>query len=104
MLPTTATSATGLAPILYPSWSRTGVLSTRSGPRDEMALLNSHTVINTLLIAGAAFLALMLLRLVLRATLRIFSVGCLAMVGVALIVGVARWGASPPRPLALAPR
>ena len=35
-----------------------------------MALLNSHTVINTLLIAGAAFLALM---------------------AVAVVVGVARW-------------
>jgi hypothetical protein len=56
-----------------------------------MALLNSHTVINTLLIAGAAFLALMLLRLVLRATLRIFSVGCLALMAVAVVVGVARW-------------
>jgi uncharacterized ion transporter superfamily protein YfcC len=56
-----------------------------------MALLNTQSIINTLLIAGAAFLALMLLRLVLRATLRIFSVGCLAVVGVALIVGVARW-------------
>jgi hypothetical protein len=58
-----------------------------------MALLNSHTVINTLLIAGAAFLALMLLRLVLRATLRIFSVGCLAVLAVAVVVGVARWAA-----------
>jgi uncharacterized membrane protein len=56
-----------------------------------MALLNTHTVINTLLIAGVAFLALMLLRLVLRATLRIFSVGCLALLVVAVIVGVARW-------------
>ncbi len=56
-----------------------------------MALLNTQSIINTLLIAGAAFLALMLLRLVLRATLRIFSVGCLAVLGVALIVGVARW-------------
>ncbi|MCJ7678913.1 MAG: hypothetical protein MUO35_14460 [Anaerolineales bacterium] len=56
-----------------------------------MALINTHSIINTLLIAGAAFLALMLLRLVLRATLRIFSVGCLAVLGVALIVGVARW-------------
>ena len=56
-----------------------------------MALINTHSIINTLLIAGAAFLALMLLRLVLRAALRIFSVGCLAVLGVALIVGVARW-------------
>jgi hypothetical protein len=56
-----------------------------------MALLNTQSIINTLLIAGAAFLALMLLRLVLRATLRILSVGCLAVLGVALIVGVARW-------------
>ena len=56
-----------------------------------MALINTHSIINTLLIAGAAFLALMLLRLVLRATLRIFSVGFLAVLGVALIVGVARW-------------
>jgi hypothetical protein len=56
-----------------------------------MALFNTQSIINTLLIAGAAFLALMLLRLVLRATLRIFSVGCLAVLGVALIVGVARW-------------
>jgi len=56
-----------------------------------MALLNTQSIINTLLIAGAAFLALMFLRLVLRATLRIFSVGCLAVLGVALIVGVARW-------------
>jgi hypothetical protein len=56
-----------------------------------MAVFNTHTIINTLLIAGAGFLALMLLRLVLRATMRIFSVGCLAVVGVALIVGVARW-------------
>jgi len=56
-----------------------------------MAPFNTQSIINTLLIAGAAFLALMLLRLVLRATLRIFSVGCLAVLGVALIIGVARW-------------
>jgi hypothetical protein len=56
-----------------------------------MALIDSHTVINTLLIAGAAFLALMLLRVVLRATLRVFSVGCLALTAVAIVIGVARW-------------
>ena len=56
-----------------------------------MALIDSHTVINTLLIAGGVFLALMLLRVVLRATLRIFSVGCLALAAVAVVVGVARW-------------
>jgi len=56
-----------------------------------MALIDSHTIINTLLIAGAAFLGLMLLRLVLRATLRVFSVGCLALAAVAVVIGVARW-------------
>jgi hypothetical protein len=56
-----------------------------------MALLDGHTVINTLLIAGGAFLALMLLRTVLRATLRVFSVGCLAVAAVAVAIGVARW-------------
>jgi hypothetical protein len=56
-----------------------------------MALIDSHTIINTLLIAGVGFLALMLLRRVLRATMRVFSVGCLALVAVAVVIGVARW-------------
>jgi hypothetical protein len=56
-----------------------------------MALIDSHTIINTLLIAGAVFLGLMLLRVMLRATLRVFSVGCLALVAIAVVVGVARW-------------
>ena len=56
-----------------------------------MALIDTHTVLNTILIAGAAFVGLMLLRLVLRTAMRILSVGCLAVVGVAVIIGVARW-------------
>jgi hypothetical protein len=56
-----------------------------------MALIDSHTIINTLLAAGAAVLALMLLRTLLRTTLRVFSVGCLALAGVAVVIGVVRW-------------
>jgi hypothetical protein len=56
-----------------------------------MALIDTHTVLNTVLIAGAAFVGLMLLRFLLRTAMRILSVGCLAAVGVAVIIGVARW-------------
>lgn len=56
-----------------------------------MALIDGQTILHTLLIAGAAFLALMLLRTVLRATLRVFSLGCLALAALAVVIGVARW-------------
>jgi hypothetical protein len=56
-----------------------------------MALIETQTILNTILIAGAAFVGLMLLRLVLRTAMRILSVGCLVVVGVAVIIGVARW-------------
>jgi hypothetical protein len=56
-----------------------------------MALIDTHTILNTILIAGAAFVGLMLLRLVLRTAMRILSIGCLGVVGVAVIIGVARW-------------
>jgi hypothetical protein len=56
-----------------------------------MALIDSHTIIRTLLIAGAGFLGLMLLRLVLHAARRVLSIGCLALAAVAVVIGVARW-------------